>query len=95
MSNTHNQPHRPIVVKSREVFKREKFTPKTEKPKGWSHEAELLAAKGKPIVLATLDGSPVEATLLEADRFTVKVESEGKTVVLFKHAISGYQIAAE
>jgi hypothetical protein len=80
---------------------RDKFTAdrlklrKLEKPKRWSHQAELDRLKGKAIAITGHDGSSVEGTLLEADQFTLRVSTttvEGKTAIMtfFKHALLGY-----
>lgn len=85
--------NQPIIVKARERFKLASSKP--FKPKAWSHDNDLTAAKGKQISLHALD-SPDELVgeLLDSDRFTLKVRVwNGKSALtFFKHALASYAI---
>lgn len=71
--------------------------PKPKAPKSWSHEDELQAHKGKRIIVVNGDGDDAEFTLLEADRFTLKIYHEvtQSTLTVYKHAIRGYSLITE
>ena len=64
------------------------------KPKPWSHQNELQAARGKPINLHFLDGSKGAFVLVEADAFALRVCAPGSQSALtyWKHALLGYRL---
>lgn len=73
------------------------------KPKAWSHQNDLTAAKGKQIQIHTHEGM-VNGTLLDADQFTIKVrttlndgdylaaQKDQSIVTYFKSALTGFTI---
>lgn len=74
------------------VFGRPELSKKTlGLPKAWSHQDDLKAMIGKPIVIIQGAVVTVYPKLLAADAFTLKCEDNNKSALtLFKHAIQGY-----
>lgn len=63
-------------------------------PKGWSHQRELEAMKGKhvTIFLAHLNIA-VRGRLVDADQFTIAIaNSLGATEIVFKHAMRSIKV---
>lgn len=80
------------------------------KPKRWSHQHDLDASLGKRITLLVQGGRPIEGTLIAADQYTLKIESNGLTwendsliiapksksiLTIFKSSIEVYFISGE
>jgi hypothetical protein len=73
---------------------------KPGRPKSWSHDDDLAAHKGQKIIVSFLDGAESYYTLVDADRFALKLrhpQEDGaqSTVTVYKHAISAYSFPTE
>lgn len=75
-------------VKSFPVEQRKPFRPK--KPKKWSHQDELEANIGKEFKFANKEGGLMKGKLIAADAFTLKIQFDDETLIVFKHAIGAY-----
>lgn len=68
------------------------------KPKPWSHQNELVAAKGKRVEIFFSQYDGLAGVLIDADQFTLKIEltnsDDGSKSVLtvFKHSIRHYRV---
>jgi hypothetical protein len=69
---------------------------KPYKPKPWSHQNDLAAAKGKQIDVFFGAADGMRGVLLEADQFSLKLElshENSKSVVtVFKHSIRQFRV---
>lgn len=72
------------------------LTLRPSKPKAWSHQEDLTAAYGKPIVLELLDGTLVNGNLVSADQFSLKVSKQDSAyfTVYYKSSLTSYSVQA-
>ncbi|MCK1543282.1 hypothetical protein IVB12_15305 [Bradyrhizobium sp. 179] len=81
----------------RPPFKRENASDRKQfKPKPWSHQGDLTAAKGKTIDIFFGPSDGIRGVLLEADQFSLKLEiSDGtnkSVLTYFKHSIRSFRV---
>lgn len=80
------------------VRDREKLRMKPLPQKRWSHQDELTALKGKPVLLSLARSvaghrAGQRVVVLEADQFALKVQlDDGRALVVFKHDIDGFEV---
>jgi hypothetical protein len=75
-----------------------RFNPnRPAKPKRWSHQDDLTALIGKTIVCGRSDGMSLEGVLVEADQFTLKIQTPefALPVLVFKSALTYIAVANE
>jgi hypothetical protein len=84
----------------RSNFKRESAGDRRQfKPKPWSHQGDLTAAKGKRVEIFFNPDDALAGILLEADQFALKLEvvnSDGtykSVLTVFKHSIRFFRVA--
>jgi hypothetical protein len=68
------------------------------RPKPWSHQQDLTAAKGKRVEIDFAETVGFTGVLLEADQFSLKVEVSNpdgtykSVLTVFKHSIRHYRV---
>lgn len=67
-----------------------KFKP--QKPKGWSHQQDLLESVGKNIMLLLNNSVTVVGVLVAADAYTIKINAAGFIAVYNKSALTYFAV---
>ena len=80
------QPKGPFTPKRPQHKKR----PPNKKP-GFDHEQLLTKYRGKEIQLVSTNGAADTVKLIDNDRYTLLIESEGRTAVVFKSALTSVE----
>lgn len=81
--------HRP----SERHEQRDRRPSKPRPPKAWTHEADLKSLIGQTVAIGSTLGGAEEAKILEVDAYTLKLEIEGDTYIVFKHSIRSIRVA--